>query len=114
MADQNPQQQSILEFSTNLGERRRVTIDGESYEIINLDEFSLTETARLRRFGERLRAFFAGELEDDLGADKDLDATVDRTIERVLMAPPEVRARLSATQKLQLLNAVFRPPARIE
>jgi hypothetical protein len=101
----------VIELTT-ASTRRNVSIDGELYEIINLDEMSLSERMRSERFVKAWTR--AAEAEDEPNSAKmaQLVEKIDGVIARILVAPDAVRAKLQDGHKLALLNTVFTRPVR--
>lgn len=108
MAEQNPQ--SILDLTTETSARRNVRIDGQLYEIVNPDELSIAQQARLETFARMIRECVAGE-ESDEATDIKMERDAGVLIDAVLKAPSDIKARLTSLHRLRILNAVFQRPA---
>jgi phage terminase large subunit-like protein len=116
----------ILEFSTLAPERPKILIDGELYELRVLADFGLLEQSRLSRLmveGRELERIVEAAPPPASTGDATTDAALaaldavgeaeakrvntllDESIELILRAPADVRARLSEIQKRQIIEA---------
>ena len=95
----------LLSLDT-LTERYVVTVDGESYELRNPGELSLTSYYMLGKKGEELNELLEvpeAEFTDEQVAS--LDRTLDFLCRAVLDAPDEVHKKLKDLHKLQVIQA---------
>jgi len=100
MADRNA---PLLDLTAQV-ERPSIRIDGELYDILSPDEITIIDANRLLRMGQRLAELAAA----DGGGDQDseemeslLTSITDRILEPL---PAEVRARLSAAQRMRIMG----------
>ena len=94
----------LLNLDT-LTERYDVKVDGESYELRNPGELSLTTYHKLGKKGDELSALL--EVPDNEFSDEQveaLDQTLDFLCRAVLVAPDEVHKKLKDLHKLQVIQ----------
>jgi len=91
----------ILNIITEV-ERRVVMIDNEKCELKNIDEFDLIDYVWMTSVGGK----FAGIAEEKLTKKKanELTKEVDTLIDKVLIAEPEVKRKLSFNHKRQIMT----------
>lgn len=91
--------------------RPTITIDGEAFPILTSDDLSLVDHHRFQSWGREIREMLAAPDLSEAGAEK-LEAMLIETTDRVLAeVPPPVRDRLSAAQRIAVLE-VFTQPLR--
>ncbi len=111
----------LLDLSLGADERPCVVIDGVEYEVRSFDELDLGDALRFSRqmaglsklaglspadAVNRLAEMDAKEVEDSIGFIRTLS-------DRLLDAPPEIKAKLSDMNRMRLIQAVFTQPAGI-
>ena len=103
----NPAEPSVrpgLISIDTLIERPKICIDGVDYELTSPEELTVLESVALRRLGEKLDALMKTADPDEETARK-MIATIDK-ITAIIMrfVPRDVRARLSETQALKVVE----------
>jgi len=87
-----------------LVERRTIKIGDKEYELLSPAELSILDYRRIAKQAARVMTFAAqDEPTDDQVAE--LLMILDQLTERLLFAPQEIRDKLSAPQKLQIMEA---------
>ena len=97
---------NVLEIST-ITQRCSVKIDGQSYEIVSMDELSVVDYHRLGRKGLRID-FLMGKADASDEELAEVRAILDDLCRRVVLAPDEVHAKLSDGHRLNLVRAFTR------
>lgn len=99
----------ILSLTTLAPERPTVEIDGTLYELHVLDDFSIEEQHRLTVDGNEYDRLWSSE---NLTSkqEKRLSLLLNRMFEMVLIAPPEVKAKLNPSQRSQVVLAFTLAP----
>ena len=107
------QSDPVIELSTDVSTRRKVKIDGELYDIINLDEMSIGERLRSERFVNQWKKLAENETDPNSNDLSKITQRIDGVIARILFAPDAIRAKLLDGHKFALLNAVFTRPGQV-
>jgi hypothetical protein len=95
----------ILELQTSVT-RQIVRIDGTDYELLNGDELGLRDYLWMRETGKKLADI---EIENLSEAQVDeLSSALDVVTEKSLLAPKEVRDKLTDTQKMKIMTFFLR------
>jgi hypothetical protein len=108
MADEKtqPQQppQPLLSLNT-FSEHAFILINGERYDLANVEEFSITDYHRLARAGEVVREMMRAPNDLSDAQAKRVSSTLETLVRMVLRAPEEVQARLSDSMRLRIAQA---------
>ncbi len=100
---------NLLEITTEI-QRCSVTIDGQSYEVISVDELAIADYHRFGRKGLRID-FLMGK---DTPTDEELaevSKILDELCRAVLQAPDEVHRKLTEGHRLSLVKVFTREVA---
>ncbi|MDZ4306981.1 hypothetical protein [Allopontixanthobacter sp.] len=91
----------LLDLDT-LIERRKISIDGELYEILSPDELSVIESHRFGVWGKRIEQLADKEGEEEI---KELEALIARASRKILVGvPDEVFARLPGAHQWAVID----------
>lgn len=106
-------EEPLLELSTLAPKRPTVTIDENIYELRAAGELGIVEEQELRSEGAEFAKLWGKE---DLTANgrKRLKMLLDKMFDRILMAPEEVKAGLSDSQRQRLIMVFTRRKMREE
>lgn len=93
----------LLSLDT-LTDRDQVAIDGTSYDLLKPEQLSLVSYNRIAPILTRFQALMEMKTLTD-GESEELAQILDRVCRECLQAPPEVQARLTDEQRLQIVVA---------
>jgi len=87
-----------------LVERRTIKIGPKEYELLSPAEMSILDYRKIGKQAARVMEF-AGKDNPTDDEVAELLMILDQLVERLLFAPPEIREKISAPQKLQIMEA---------
>lgn len=91
----------ILELQTNV-KRQIVRIDSVDYELLNGDELGLKDYLWMRETGNKLSGMQIENLNEK--EIDELSSALDTVTEKSLLAPKEIRDKLTDTQKMKIMT----------
>jgi hypothetical protein len=96
---------NVLTLDTMEPDRDFIEIDGKPYSLRGDGELSLTELARIRRASKKVveKGLSIDSSEEEMA---EVEGFSNQMLDIILVGlPPEVRDKLTATQKLQIMQA---------
>lgn len=98
-----------LELDTQIV-RRKVVIDGAPYEMRAKEEIQFSDMIRLDEIMDGCIAYKDGRLTDE--AAQALSKKLEAVIPLILLAPPEILAKLRETHRMKVFNAFLVAPSQ--